>query len=142
MSTAKNGDTVRVDYVGKLSDGSIFDSSIGKEPLEFALGSGKIIPGFEQAVLGMNPGESKTVKIPAHEAYGPIVNELIYELDRAQVPANLHLKKGQQLQMQTEDGQPIIVSVKDLSEETIILDANHPLAGRNLTFELKLIEVL
>jgi FKBP-type peptidyl-prolyl cis-trans isomerase 2 len=141
MATAKNGDNVKVDYVGKLKDGSVFDTSDGRDPLQFKLGSGKIIPGFEEAVIGMNTGESKTVDIPAKSAYGPVVKELIHNVDRSQIPSNIELKKGQNLQMQTQDGQSVIVTVKDFSDDTVILDANHPLAGKDLIFEIKLLEI-
>jgi len=138
---AKTGDTVKVHYTGTLKEGSVFDTSLDREPLEFTLGRGQLIPGFEQAVIGMTVGESKTVNIPVDQAYGPYNNELISVIDRDKLPEGMNPEVGQQLQAQQPDGQTRIVTVIDISETSITVDANHPLAGKDLTFEIELIEI-
>jgi len=142
MAEARYGDTVRVHYTGRLADGTVFDTSLGQEPMEFTLGAGQVIPGFEEAVVGMNPGESKTVEVPAEQAYGPHREELVLEIDRRQVPPNLELEVGQQLVLRQAPDRLIRVTVADLSETTVTLDANHPLAGKDLTFEIQLVEIV
>jgi len=142
MAQAKSGDTVRVHYTGKLDDGTVFGSSVGREPLEFTIGEGQIIPGFEQAVIGMNEGESKTVRVTADQAYGPRREEMMVEIDRSQVPAGLELEIGQMLQMQQPNGRMVRVIVASISETTVLLDANHPLAGKDLTFDIQLIQIV
>jgi len=137
----KTGDTVKVHYTGTLEDGSVFDTSLEREPLEFTLGQGQLIRGFEQAVVGMRVGESKTVNIPADQAYGPYNNELISVIERDELPENLDPEVGQQLQAQQSDGQIRIVTVIDVSETSITVDANPPLAGKDLTFEIELVEI-
>ncbi len=137
---AKNGSMVKVHYTGTLSDGSVFDSSLEKEPLQFKLGSGQVIPGFEQAVLSMNVGETKTVTIPADQAYGQRRDELVLVVEKEKLPADLNPKTGDKLQMRQPNGSPVIVSVTDINEKTITLDANHALAGKDLNFELTLVE--
>ncbi|MBE9514547.1 MAG: peptidylprolyl isomerase [Chloroflexi bacterium] len=138
---AKDGDTVQVHYTLKLEDGTVFDTSIGGDPLQFTIGDGQLIPGFEQAVVGMSPGESKTVEIPADEAYGPYLEELVMVVDRDQLPEDLQPEVGQQLQIRQPDGQTILVKVIDVSESSVTLDANHPLAGEDLTFDIELVEI-
>ena len=138
---ASDGDTVRVHYTGTLEDGTTFDTSVGREPLEFTLGAGQMIPGFEKAVYGLKVEESKTVTIPAGEAYGPHRDDLIIVVEREQLPADLDPKVGQQLQMQQTDGRTAVVIVTDVSETTITVDANHPIAGKDLTFEIELVEI-
>ena len=138
---ASDGDTVRVHYTGTLEDGTTFDTSVGREPLEFTLGEGKMIPGFEKAVYGLTVGKSKTVTIPAEEAYGPHRDDLVIVVEREQLPADLDPKVDQQLQMQQTDGRTAVVIVTDVSETTITIDANHPLAGKDLTFEIELVEI-
>ena len=138
---ASDGDTVRVHYTGTLEDGTTFDTSVGREPLEFTLGEGKMIPGFEKAVYGLTVGKSKTVTIPAEEAYGPHRDDLVIVVEREQLPADLDPKVDQQLQMQQTDGRTAVVIVTDVSETTITVDANHPLAGKDLTFEIELVEI-
>ena len=138
---ASDGDTVRVHYTGTLEDGTTFDTSVGREPLEFTLGEGKMIPGFEKAVYGLKVGKSKTVTIPAEEAYGPHRDDLVIVVEREQLPADLDPKVDQQLQMQQTDGRTAVVIVTDVSETTITVDANHPLAGKDLTFEIELVEI-
>jgi peptidylprolyl isomerase len=137
MSQAKQGDTVKVHYTGKLDDGTMFDSSLEREPLEFTIGAGGIIPGFEQAVIGMTPGDKKTELIPTSSAYGPYVEVI----DRQQMPLDVEPEVGQQLQLQHQTGELIAVIITDISPSTITLDANHPLAGEDLTFDIQLVEI-
>ena len=141
MAQAKKGDTVKVHYTGKLEDGTVFDTSIERDPLQFTIGEGQVIPGFEQAVVGMNPGESKTTKVPADKAYGPHRKEMVLAVDRNQFPVDLKPKIGQQLQSRQADGRTIRVTVTDVSESSVTLDANHPLAGKDLTFDIQLVEI-
>jgi peptidylprolyl isomerase len=142
MTEARNGDTVRVHYKGTLDDGTVFDASAEREPLEFRIGERRIIPGFEQAVVGMNPGESRRTKIPAGEAYGPHREDLVLVVERDQVPEHLDPQVGQQLQIRRPDSEAFVVTVTEISESQVTLDANHPLAGQDLTFEIELVEVL
>lgn len=139
MAQAKHGDVVRVHYTGKLNNGTVFDSSVDRDPLQFTIGNGEIIPGFEQAVVGMKSGEIKTIKIPSEEAYGPHNEAMVLEVDRNEFPADLNLSVGLQLQMQQDDGRAIPVMVIDISESSVTLDANHPLAGKDLIFDIKLV---
>ena len=141
MAQAKNSDTVKVHYTGKLEDGSVFDSSINHDPLEFTIGEGQVIPGFEEAVLGMDLNETKTVTIPEDKAYGPYHKDLVAEVDRSQLPADLEPEIGQQLEGRQPDGQVIVATVIGVSESNVTLDANHPLAGKNLTFEIQLVAI-
>lgn len=141
MVQAKSGDTVKVHYKGKLADGTVFDSSKDREPLEFAIGEGQIIPGFEQAVIGMAPGESKTTEISSEEAYGPHRPEMVLEVDREQIPEDIEVETGQQLQVQHPSGQQIPVVVTQVADSKVTLDANHPLAGQDLTFDIELVKV-
>ncbi len=142
MTQAKYGDTVKVHYTGKLDDGTVFDASTEEDPLLFTIGGGQIIPGFEQAVVGMRPGESKTVKIPAEEAYGQRREDLILEIEKTQLPEGLKPEIGMQLQSRQPDGSIIVLTIADIRESHITLDANHPLAGKDLTFDIQLIEIL
>ena len=141
MERAENGNTAKVHYTGTLADGTVFDSSRKREPLEFTLGGGQVIPGFDQAVTGMAVGETKTVTIPVENAYGPRRDEMMFEVARSQFPEGLNPEKGQQLQTQTGEGHPLLVTVAEVQEEKVTLDANHPLAGKDLTFEIELVEV-
>jgi len=138
---AKDGDTVRVHYTGTLDDGTTFDSSVEREPLEFTLGQDQVIPGFEEAVRGLEVGQSKTVTIPAAEAYGPYSEQLVMEIGRDQLPEGLDPEVGQQLQAQGADGRTTVVVITEVSETTVTVDANHPLAGKDLTFEIELVEI-
>ena len=140
-SIAHVGDTVQVHYTGTLEDGTVFDTSVGREPLEFTLGAGQMIPGFEQGVLGMKLGESKTVTIPPEQAYGPYYEDQVWIVDRAELPPGLEPEVGQQLQAGDAQGQSIIVTVTDVSETTITVDANHRLAGKTLIFEIQLVSI-
>ena len=139
MAAAVIGDTVKVHYTGSLDDDSIFDSSRDREPLQFTIGTGQVIPGFEEAVIGLEPGASARTRIPAEQAYGPRVAELRISVDRSQFPDGLEVQLGDQLQMQTQDGQTI--PVVELADASVVVDANHPLAGQALTFEIELVEV-
>ena len=138
---ANDGNIVKVHYTGTLEDGTIFDTSVEREPLEFTLGEGTLIPGFEEAVRGMKVGQSKMVTIPAEEAYGLHSDDLVLVIERAQLPEGLDPEVGQQLQMQQTNGRTTVVIVTDVSKKTITVDANHPLAGKDLTFEIKLVEI-
>lgn len=142
MTTAKQGDTVKVHYTGKLEDGTVFDSSSDRDPLEFTIGTGMIIPGFEQAVLGMSPGESKTEVIAPDMAYGPYLQEMVVVVDRAQIPEEIEPEVGQQLHIQHDStGQLIPVVITEVSGSAVTLDANHPLAGEDLTFDIELVGI-
>ncbi|UCF19398.1 MAG: peptidylprolyl isomerase [Gemmatimonadota bacterium] len=141
MSQAKNGDTVKVHYTGKLDDGTVFDSSAKREPLEFTLGKQQLISGFEDAVRGMSAGDSKTIRIPPDKGYGPHRPELVFQVGREAMPANLEPEVGQHLEMQQQDGRTLPLMVTEVSEASVTLDANHPLAGKELTFELELVEI-
>jgi peptidylprolyl isomerase len=140
--TAKHGDTVKVHYTGKLEDGTVFDSSTDRDPLEFTIGEGLVIPGFERAVIGMNPGDSRTELIPNEQAYGPHLEEMVVVVDRQQMPAEIEPSIGQQLEVQQPSGQVIPVVITELSDEAVTLDANHPLAGEDLTFDIQLVEIV
>ncbi|GAB4457766.1 MAG: peptidylprolyl isomerase [Anaerolineae bacterium] len=141
MTKVKDGDTIKVHYTGTLDDGTQFDSSVGREPLEFTVGTGQIIPGFEDAVMGMGVGDSKTVLIPSDQAYGPHNTEMVLELDRGQFPPDINPQPGLQLQMRQTDNQVIVVTVTSVNGDTVTLDANHPLAGQDLTFEIELVAI-
>jgi peptidylprolyl isomerase len=140
VATAKTGDTVKVDYTGKLLDGTVFDTSVGKQPLEFTLGNNQVIVGFEKAVTGMKVGESKTVTIPAAEAYGQYNNNLVFVVDRSTLPAGTEPKVGLQLQGTNQAGM-IIYTIIEVSETTVKVDGNNAMAGKDLTFEIKLVEI-
>ncbi|WP_372603928.1 peptidylprolyl isomerase [Actibacterium sp.] len=142
MTQVKPGDTVRIHYTGTLSDGTTFDSSAGRDPLEFTVGSGQIIPGLDKALPGMTAGEKKTVEIPCAEAYGDRHENAIQAVPRDQIPADLPLDPGTQLQMQTPSGQIMPVTVAAVTETEVTLDANHPLAGKALTFAFELVEIV
>lgn len=138
---AKNGDTVQVHYTLKLADGTVSQSSIGSEPLEFTLGAGQMIPGFEKAVLGMKVGEKKTVIIPSDEAYGPYRDDMMLEVSRKELPSGITPEVGQRLGMRRPDGGTSLVTIISVSDNTVTLDTNHPLAGRDLTFEIELVKI-
>lgn len=142
MAQARQGDTVTVHYTGTLDDGTVFDSSEGGEPFEVTLGEGMVIPGFESAILGMNPGDSNTTKIPSADAYGPHREELVIQVGRDQLEEGVTPQVGERLRSQRPDGSEFVVVVTSVSEEGITVDANHPLAGKDLTFEIKLVDIL
>lgn len=141
MTTAKKGDTVQVHYRGTLADGSEFDSSSGRDPLQFTLGTGMVIPGFDQAVEGLKVGDKSTTHIPSDQAYGVHHPEAVLTVPASQMPPGLNPEVGQQLQMQGQDGRPIPVRVTEVTAESVTLDANHPLAGKDLTFEIELVAI-
>jgi peptidylprolyl isomerase len=141
MAQATKGNTVRIHYTGTLADGSQFDSSTGRDPLEFTLGDGMVIPGFDKAVDGMQIGESKTFDIPADEAYGERQEEMVMSVPRGEFPDHIDPQTGQQLQMQQGE-QTFVVTVSEVSDEAVVLDANHPLAGEDLTFTVELVEIV
>ena len=142
MVKAKTGDTVKVHYTGKLDDGTVFDTSADREPLQFTIGEGQIIPDFEQAVVGMAPGDSKTVQIPSDKAYGPHHEEMVMVVSRDEFPEDIEPKVDQRLQVRQADGQAFAVTVTVVSESSVTLDANHPLAGKDLAFDIQLAEIL
>ena len=141
MTKAKTGDTVSVHYTGKLDDGTIFDTSAEREPLQFTIGENQVIPGFEQAVIGMEPGDSKSTRIPAEEAYGPRYDEMVVTLDKSHLPEGMEPEVEQRFQLRQPDGQTFIAKVTDIGESNITLDANHPLAGEALTFDIQLTQI-
>ena len=141
MTEVKSGDKVRIHYTGTLQDGTVFDSSQGRDPLEFTVGSGQVIPGLDKHLPGMSVGDTKTVTAEAADAYGPSHDEAIQDVPREQIPADLPLDIGTQLQMQTPQGQAIPVRVVKVTDEAVTLDANHPLAGQDLTFAIELVEI-
>jgi len=141
MAQAKSGDTVQVHYTGTLSDGSTFDSSEGREPLEFTLGEGGVIPGFENAVIGMAVEESKEVLIPCAEAYGEHNAEMVQEVPRDALPGDIELEQGMPLQAEAPDGEVFVVTVTNIGDESVTLDGNHPLAGEDLTFNIQLVGI-
>lgn len=141
MSKAKANDTVKVHYTGKLNDGEIFDTSEHRDPLEFTVGAGQMIKGFDAAVDGMELNEKKTVTIPSAEAYGPRNEELIQQVPKTQLPEGMNPEVGQTLMAQGQGGQPIELTVTDTTADTITVDANHKLAGQDLTFEIELVEI-
>ena len=141
MTHVKSGDTVRIHYTGTLTDGETFDSSDGRDPLEFTVGSGQIISGLDAALPGMAVGEKKTVQVPADDAYGQPDPDAQQAVPRADIPEDIPLDLGTQLQVQTPQGQVMPVTVVDVTEEQVTLDANHPLAGKDLTFAIELVEI-
>lgn len=142
MSEAKSGDTVRIHYTGTLADGTTFDSSEGRDPLEFTLGGGQIIPGLEREIFGMKVGDKKTVTAVADEAYGQPDPAAMQEVPRASIPPEIELTVGGQLQAVTQDGRQISVTVAALTDDTVTMDANHPLAGKDLVFHVELMEIV
>lgn len=141
MATANEGDTVRVHYTGKLDDGTVFDTSEEGEPLEFTIGEGQVIAGFEEAIVGMEPGDSDSTTIPPEKGYGERQTERIVSVGRDQFPEEIDPQVGQRLEVKQPDGTSMPVTVARVSDDDVTLDANHPLAGRELTFDLELVEV-
>jgi peptidylprolyl isomerase len=142
MEQVKEGDVVRVHYTGKLTNGEQFDSSTGREPLEFTVGAGQMIKGFDDAMPGMTVGEKKTINIQPEDAYGQKDERAIIEFPKANVPADMKLEPGMQLQLRNEQGQPFPVTVSEIKDDVIILDANHMLAGKELVFDIELVEIV
>ncbi|MBV9961614.1 MAG: peptidylprolyl isomerase [Parafilimonas sp.] len=138
---AKKGDKVKVHYHGRLDDGTTFDSSQGRQPLEFEVGSGMVIKGFDDGVTGMSVGDKKTISIPAEDAYGERQEEMVIEFPRSNFPPDIEPEVGMTLNMHSENGQELPVTITDINEEAIILDANHPLAGKDLIFDIELVDL-
>jgi len=141
MSKVKAEDTVQVHYTGKLSDGQVFDSSENREPLEFTLGQGQIIPGFEQGVLDMEIDETKTIQVPVADAYGEHNKDLLHEVPKSQLPEEIKPEVGMALSSKMPDGREVPLTVTEVKDEAITVDANHPLAGKDLTFEVKVVDI-
>jgi len=141
MAEVKSGDTVAIHYTGTLNDGTQFDTSHGREPLQFEVGSGQIIPGLDKALPGMSEGDTKKVAVPAEEAYGEVNPQAKQSVPRADIPDHIPLDIGTQLQVQTQDGQTMAVVVAEVSDDTVVLDANHPLAGETLNFDIEVVKV-
>lgn len=141
MTQAKKGDNVKIHYTGKLQDGTVFDSSQGHDPLAFTIGSGQVIQGFDEAVVGMSKGDSKNVNIPVDKAYGPRNEELVLTAPISQVPPDLNPEVGQKLEMGGPNGEIVVVKVVAVTDENITLDANPPLAGEDLIFDIELVEI-
>jgi peptidylprolyl isomerase len=139
---AKQGDVVRVHYTGRLTDGTQFDSSEGREPLEFTVGAGQMIKGFDDGVVGMNVGDKKTLNIPAHEAYGERDDQAIIEFPASNIPADMKLEPGMQLTLRNQYGQPVPVVVLEVKTDVVVMDANHMLAGKELVFDVELVEIV
>ena len=142
MAQVKHGDTVKIHYTGKFEDGRVFDTSVGREPLEFTVGANQVIPGFEKGIVGMNQDESRTITIPPDEAYRPHHREMVLDIPRNEFPPNIQPEVGQQLELQQPNGQAVIVMVVEVSESCVTLDGNHPLAGKDLIFDIQLIEII
>lgn len=141
LNEAKKGDRVQVHYTGRLEDGSVFDSSVDRDPLEFTLGERQVIPGFEKAVEGMTPGESKTALIASTDAYGQHYSEMILSVPREHLPEDFEPQVGERLELRRSDGQTFVVTVTGASSDEVTVDANHPLAGRDLTFDIELVDL-
>ena len=141
MVQAKKGDKVKVHYTGKLEDGSVFDSSGGDSPLEFTLGQGQVIPGFDQGVLGMEPGESKVLNIPVDQAYGPHNPDAVFEIDRSELPPDIPLEVGLRMQGNQPGGRVAEITIVEFDDAKVKMDSNHPLAGQALTFDIQLVEI-
>ncbi len=142
MAQVKEGDTIRIHYVGRLEDGSVFDSSEGGASLELKLGKGEFIKGLEEGVIGMAPGETKSIFMTADKAYGPHLQEKVFEFHKDRAPEDFNPELGQQYQMYRADGMPIVVTVLEKTETGFLMDCNHPLAGKNLTFDVTLDEIV
>ena len=141
MAQAKSGDTVKVNYTGKMEDGTVFDTSADREPLEFTIGERMIIPGFEAAVIGMNIGDKRSINLPPEEAYGPYFYDMVMEADREEFPADMNPEVGMQIQIHHEDGESIVALITKIVENIITLDANHPMAGKTLNFDIELVGI-
>ncbi len=141
MSTVKNGDTVQIHYTGTLADGTVFDSSQGRDPLEFEVGSGMVIPGLDVAIPGMTVGDKKIVEIPCDQAYGQFNPDNQQAVPRDQFPDDIPMEIGTQLQMQTPDGRAMMVTIAEVADTEVTLDANHALAGKDLTFDVEMVAV-
>ncbi|HER00148.1 MAG TPA: peptidylprolyl isomerase [candidate division Zixibacteria bacterium] len=141
MAKAKEGDKVKIHYTGKFEDGQVFDSSVDREPLEFTLGQGQVIPGFEKGVVGMEEGEKKEITVTPEEGYGPRYDQNVIEVKKSVFPDDITPEVGRQLQVQAPDGNKMNVVITEVQDETVTLDANHPLAGKTLLFDVELVEI-
>ncbi|MFO8130124.1 MAG: peptidylprolyl isomerase [Bacteroidales bacterium] len=141
MTQIKKDDTVKVHYTGKFQNGDVFDTSKEREPLEFKVGEGKLIPGFEKAVVGMNEKEKKVIEISSEDAYGPRHEELVQKVNKSNLPEDIEPELGMELVSKHPDGQQMVVRVVEVADDSIMIDANHPLAGEDLTFEIEVVEV-
>jgi len=141
MKEIKTNDVIKVHYTGSLKDGTVFDSSVDREPFEFKVGEGKVIKGFEDAVLGMQIDETKSVTIPSDEAYGPVRKEMVSKVNREHLPEDINPEVGMELISKYPDGKEVIVRIQEVAEDHIVVDGNHPLAGKDLIFEIKVVEV-
>ena len=142
MAKAKNGAKVKVHFTGSLEDGSIFGSTVDEEPFEFTIGEKNMLPGFESAVIGMQEGDTKSITLPPEEAYGPHKKELVHFMDRTSFPKEINLEIGKTLRIRTQDEKYAVVTIKDFTEDNIVIDGNDPLAGETLTFNIELIDIL
>ena len=142
MAQAKNGNTVKLHVTGKLEDGTVFATSADSTPIEFTLGQGQVLPGIEQAAEGMATGETKTIEVPCEQAYGPRRDDLTHRIPKDRLPGDLAFEVGQRLQIDQTNGDTITASVVEVTDETITIDANHPLAGQNLTFDIEMLEIV
>ena len=142
MTQAKSGDTVTIQYTGRLEDNSVFDTSVYREPIQLTIGQGRTIPALEEAIIGMETGESKTVEIPSEQAYGAYQKELVHTVSRKVLPVEMEPKIGKRLKATSMDGRAFSVTIKDVSENSVTMDANHPLAGKDLTFDIELIAII
>ena len=141
MSQVKANNTVKVHYTGKLADGQVFDTSEGKEPIEFVLGQGRLIPGFEEGLIDMKVNEKKTISIAKEEAYGEVNEQLIQEIDKANLPQDMEPKVGMGLVSKSPEGQEMNLMIIEVKDESVVIDGNHPLAGRDLVFDLEVVEI-
>jgi FKBP-type peptidyl-prolyl cis-trans isomerase 2 len=139
--TAQNGHTVKVHYTGKLTNGEVFDSSQGREPLEFVMGQQQMIPGFEAGVVGMQIGEKKTIEVPFSQGYGDLMQDMIWVVPNEQFPTDIPLEKGVQLSINLPNGQQIPAYITDIEGDNVVVDGNHPLAGKDLIFEVEVVEI-
>jgi peptidylprolyl isomerase len=142
MANAKTGDKVKVHFTGSLEDGTVFGSTMNEEPFEFIIGEKNMLPGFENAVIGMQKQDIKTITLPPEEAYGPHKKELVHVMDRSSFPREINLEIGKRLQIRTQDKKYTVVTIKNLTEDNIVIDENDPLAGKTLTFKIKLVDIL
>lgn len=141
MAQVQQGNTVKVHYTGRLEDGTVFDTSQDRDPLSFTVGEGMVIPGFEQAVAGMEPGDTKTTEITPEEGYGPRREDMVVQVPQQQISQDVQPSVGQQLQLRLQNGQTVPVVVTNVENGTVTIDANHPLAGRTLIFDIELVDI-
>ena len=142
MAQAKIGDKVKVHFSGSLEDGTVFGSTMNEEPFEFTIGEKNMLPGFENAVIGMHEGDTKTITLPPEEAYGPYKEEHVYKTDRSGFPPNINLEVGKRLQVRLKDGQIAVATIKHITDDGAVMDLNDPLAGKTLTFKIDLVEIV